>query len=1023
MAIDDQLAVLLARNADLFATYEEWSNGQIMLLAGSITDPASFNAQGGKTGALGYYPVVNVSGQTIYVPCMDRLRHAAIDGVSDALADVSIVGEGLLQKTGSIGEELKLSVPAASIAETIAGARTDVAVTPAGSKAAIAQGRIVNGLDLPAAVGNIRPQRYGGYPGPLFDSSDAINAAILEASITGLPVLLSEGDWYACNINVLSGVHLIGEGGRDKVSVIRNKPAFADFLCLLQIADGASDASIEGIEWNGGGDTTQNRSLIRLGSFSSNITFKDNRVINGLGTWALRGDVSLAPFDGLYITGNEFVNCPMGGSIILTTVKGSRTARINGNTYKRCGRNICSIRYNPPVDYEYDRWDAIFDVQGNNNVVTDCLNTGEAGPIPFEFWGCTGLQHLFNQLDSGNRGFAIGVANKNVEVAFNKIYNQTKYAFEAGLSRNVRVHHNDMRNCRTMLETTSPNNLAHDTIDLVIEDNIFNGTGLSAYAPGSPGDIIFVNGYAPGLRIRRNKISRPEFVRSGINLRITASVPTIAFSGAGTGALVSYTFKAQSVRVFTGAAGSGYTAPTVAVIGGGGTGMTITPTLANGKLTGGTITNPGTGYKTAPRLVVSDATGALGELEVLMAIEAITATGGTGYSAGTWAVSDAAYPGLAASGTYGVTSGAPNNFVVTNGGEGFGRVSDAIIEDPEILLNTYNSTPNAIGSSRGNITILRPKVKRTADLDAAHYLIAAGQPAVQISYPLHDSPDNDPQAVVEAPDCQMTGTVTGTSYAAVAVVTGARPMYGVDLRGAGKLAGGFTANPVTVNDSSGTARVSPWDVSGVSVTPYSLHVAIMRKQTCAVYDGTAAPTVGTYRAGDRVNNSAPTASSPILWQCTAGGTPGTWIARYGAGSDPLIPTAYTLLSALSAGQRLTAVGESGAGGNVFYIRCETLSGAQPPLGMELKWWSRQGDTPRGGKVEFAWGNSATATKDPIVRSTAIDSTNVATIVSQLDANGRRELVITFPADGAITLQLDAIGRFASNLASFSVRKS
>lgn len=137
MAIDDQLAALLAQNAGLFATYEEFSNGQTMLLAGTIDDPDSFNSQGGKTGALGYYPVVNVSGQTIYVPCMDRLKNAAIDGVSDALDAVSIVGDGLLRSSGSINEELTLDVAAASVEETIAGTRSDAAVVPAGLKAAM----------------------------------------------------------------------------------------------------------------------------------------------------------------------------------------------------------------------------------------------------------------------------------------------------------------------------------------------------------------------------------------------------------------------------------------------------------------------------------------------------------------------------------------------------------------------------------------------------------------------------------------------------------------------------------------------------------------------------------------------------------------------------------------------------------------------------------------------------------------------------------------------------------------------
>jgi len=70
--VDNQLAALLAKNADLFDTYELWANGQTMLLAGTVDDPASFNAAGGKTGALGYYPVANASGQTVYVPCIAR---------------------------------------------------------------------------------------------------------------------------------------------------------------------------------------------------------------------------------------------------------------------------------------------------------------------------------------------------------------------------------------------------------------------------------------------------------------------------------------------------------------------------------------------------------------------------------------------------------------------------------------------------------------------------------------------------------------------------------------------------------------------------------------------------------------------------------------------------------------------------------------------------------------------------------------------------------------------------------------
>lgn len=58
--------------------------------------------------------------------------------------------------------------------------------------------------------------------------------------------------------------------------------------------------------------------------------------------------------------------------------------------------------------------------------------------------------------------------------------------------------------------------------------------------------------------------------------------------------------------------GSGYaTAPTVSFTGGGGTGAAATATVAGGKVTGFTITNPGSGYTSAPTVVLTGAgTGA-----------------------------------------------------------------------------------------------------------------------------------------------------------------------------------------------------------------------------------------------------------------------------------------------------------------------------------------------------------------------------------------------------------------------------
>ncbi|MDF0490047.1 hypothetical protein PX554_18085 [Sphingomonas sp. H39-1-10] len=70
---DDQLSAISAQLQAFLATLDNSVNWQILFLAGSTDDPDSFDKDGGKTGALGYYPVVNVSGQTVYMPCLARL--------------------------------------------------------------------------------------------------------------------------------------------------------------------------------------------------------------------------------------------------------------------------------------------------------------------------------------------------------------------------------------------------------------------------------------------------------------------------------------------------------------------------------------------------------------------------------------------------------------------------------------------------------------------------------------------------------------------------------------------------------------------------------------------------------------------------------------------------------------------------------------------------------------------------------------------------------------------------------------
>jgi hypothetical protein len=81
MATDDQLSSLLDRASTILTRQNDWADGQVALMAGTKDDPASFNAVGGKTGDLGYYPVKNVNGQTVYMPCLERQQAIAEAGV------------------------------------------------------------------------------------------------------------------------------------------------------------------------------------------------------------------------------------------------------------------------------------------------------------------------------------------------------------------------------------------------------------------------------------------------------------------------------------------------------------------------------------------------------------------------------------------------------------------------------------------------------------------------------------------------------------------------------------------------------------------------------------------------------------------------------------------------------------------------------------------------------------------------------------------------------------------------------
>ena len=112
------------------------------------------------------------------------------------------------------------------------------------------------------------------------------------------------------------------------------------------------------------------------------------------------------------------------------------------------------------------------------------------------------------------------------------------------------------------------------------------------------------SGFQPGITFAHDKASKT----------LTVSDHSTASSVAGdtvkrTNIKVHDDFGGTAVGSLT-TGGQGYnTAPTVSFTGGGGTGAAATATVANGKVTGITVTNAGSGYTTNPTVTLAGGGG------------------------------------------------------------------------------------------------------------------------------------------------------------------------------------------------------------------------------------------------------------------------------------------------------------------------------------------------------------------------------------------------------------------------------
>ncbi|HZL65511.1 MAG TPA: hypothetical protein VFD50_11290 [Thermoleophilia bacterium] len=166
----------------------------------------------------------------------------------------------------------------------------------------------------------------------------------------------------------------------------------------------------------------------------------------------------------------------------------------------------------------------------------------------------------------------------------------------------------------------------------------------------------------------------PVVPEPAYNKAYNANYPLTVMKGVESSLTFTPTGASEVNSVNVTAGGSGYTVPSVAITGGGGTGGTAVATVTGGVVSSITITNPGIGYTTAPTITISgggattDATATATVVGNEINAIAVT-TGGAGYTSPTVAFTGGT--GSGAVGTVSVTAGAVSAVTITNPGSGY----------------------------------------------------------------------------------------------------------------------------------------------------------------------------------------------------------------------------------------------------------------------------------------------------------------------------------------------------------------
>lgn len=360
------------------------------------------------------------------------------------------------------------------------------------------------------------------YPSGANDSQ-RLNNYLVACAQAGVSAKLGEGVFLLNDAVIPSNCTIVGSGvGK---TILQNAGGLV--TGVVNFAAGASNITVSDLTFDGTSAVVA-RSLVFMGAHGSNIEFRNVQFINGLDRWALRGDPA-ARFDSLRVIDCEFLNNPKGNFIILPAsiaCKGSTGVEIIGCISTSCGGNLFGIR-DVDTGNVLDRQDFYLDCKFNYNRILSCTPTGSDGPIPVEMWAVTGFQQIGNYMDSGTRGLTAGAGIRNAIISDNILLNQSVYAMEGGRCENVLISNNTATNCAQFYKATT--SLVGAAKNLVIENNLIVGTGLTAYNGTTPDDTISL-GSAQLQNIdavvRNNEIRDQEFVRRVISIAAMANSTT-----------------------------------------------------------------------------------------------------------------------------------------------------------------------------------------------------------------------------------------------------------------------------------------------------------------------------------------------------------------------------------------------------------------------------------------------------------------------------------------------------------------